>query len=170
MYHHELNELWLKQRRNDQNWHHQLVGSAVSLLHSIRGLLKPDPLTWKDLNSDIEHQYVEIVDFYGLDEPVQGVKDLSANDVGVLVYGIAVTFDHGPTSYPKHRIYIPVASRLQGSSPDYALFDRGKDSPDNDWHSDVDVFSKKLIDKLKSYLSHDAFDGFDKRQKFGFIK
>ena len=171
MQHSELNALWLKQRRNDQAWHHQLVGSAISLRNSVRDVLKPDPSTWQDLNTKAKNEYVEVIDFYGLDKPIRGdVRNLSAGSAGILVYGIAVTFDSGPDSYPKQDIYIPVASRLIGDSAEYALFDRDKDSPDNNWHNDVDAFTRKLVQRLAEYLSHNAFDGFDNRQTFGFIR
>ena len=171
MQHSELSELWRKQRRNDEDWHRQLVGSAIKLRNSVRELLNPDPSTWQDVNTKAKNEYVEIVDFYGLDKPNRGdLRNLNADSAGVLVYGIAVTFDNGPDSYPKHDIYIPVASRLMGSDPEHALFDREKESPDNNWHSDLEAFSRKLVERLKDYLSHNAFDGFEKRQKFGFIE
>lgn len=170
MKHNELNELWRMQRQKDQKWHLQLVGSAYSLRNAVREILKPDPPVWQDFNTKANNEYVEVVDFYGLDKTRRGdLRDLQATSVGILVYGLAVTFDHGPGSYPKQDIFIPIASRLIGSNAEYALFDREKNSPDNHWENDAHAFASKLIDRFKEYLSHNAYDGFDKRQKFDFI-
>ena len=167
----DLNRLWQEQRRKDQEWHHNLVRTSVSLRDSVFALLAPPHETWQEFNSKMPQRYVEVVHFYGLDKPKRGhIGELSAATGGILIFGIGITFDNGLDSYPKNDIYVPVASKFITGSPLYSFFDRDKDAPDGDWTMGADSFAGKVLKRYKDYLSHDPNQGFETRAKFGFVQ
>ena len=166
----ELVALWKSQRNQYQEWELKLLRSPEFLRGSVEKVLSPPNAAWKEFKTNVPYRYVEIVDFYGRDKPMRrDPRDEAIRPDGILVFGIGVTFDHGIDSYPKQEIFIPVAARFTLSGPEFTLFNRDEDAPEQNWTKSTEEFSKKLIDRYKDYLSHDPHTGFGNKTRMGFL-
>lgn len=167
----DLAELWKSRRLQYQEWQLCLLHSPKALCSALEAKLAPPAKTWKELDANTTHPYVEIVDFYGLDKAER--KPLGEDAItpeGFLIFGISVTFDHGVQSYPKQAIYVPAASKLTQNGVEFALFDTHTGAPEvGSWTKDAETFCQKLIGCYKEYLSHDPHSGFSKKTKIGFV-
>jgi hypothetical protein len=165
----ELNKLWQDQRKRDQDWHHDLIRSAVALRNSVAELIAPPNETWQEFNTKATHRYVDVINFYGLKKSERGNPGaLSSTGNGVLIFGIGITFDNGHDTFPKQDLFVPVACKYVVDAPVYSFFNRDTDSSDGDWVKGPDQFAVKLVKRYKEYLSHDAYQGFETRAKIGF--
>lgn len=170
----ELQLLWKKQRETGQEWQFGLVRSANQLREEVEKQLGLQNPTYKvSPGKSSTRRYVDLRDM--ANPSAINVMDLSHRSItenGELPFGIVVTMEHGPDSYPKQSFYIPVAVRFKNHQPELTFWNTETNSPDPrvSWETSITKFSLAVIDTLRTGLSHDPFTGALAKPSIGFVQ
>lgn len=167
----ELNSSWKTQRERYQLWEIRLLHYAKQLRDYFEERLSPPATSWINYQTKEEHNYIELVDFFGEAKPTRkNPSNTSITPDGFLAFGISITFDHGPDTYPKQNIFVPIAIRYNGQKLEHAFYDMDSNSVSEAWTADKDAFYAMFSKRLHDYLSHDPHDGFGQKKKgIGFL-
>lgn len=170
MEYNELVELWKKQREQYQLWEVRLTSSTEELRKKMEDALKIPVNEWVNQETKERNQYVGLVDFYRKEKAERKPpKSDSITSNGELVFGVSVTFEHSPNSYPKVNLYIPTAMRFSKSKIEYARFNTENDCAEQEWTTDSEEFCKRLIKQYADYFDHDPHSGFGRKTQIGFV-
>lgn len=170
MEYNELVELWKKQREQYQLWEVRLTFGSQKLRDQMEAALNLSVKKWLNYDTKEEHRYVELVDFYRKPKAERNPpKADSITPKGELVFGMSVTFDHGPNSYPKSNMYIPIAMRFNQNKIEYARFNTENDCAEQEWTTDGEEFCSKMIKQYADDFNHDPHAGFERKTQIGFM-
>lgn len=166
MKYNELNGAWQNQLQQYSLWEMKLNMSPRHIRDFLEERLSPPQKSWKHPETNEEHRYVEIFDIYNKSTPQKGSPNSSAiTKKGVLVFGIGVTLDHGPDTYPKKTLNTPLCIRYKDGSLEYGFYDQNNDEAFNEWVSDKESFYEKFVKSLYEHLSHDPHNGFGEKRE-----
>lgn len=167
----ELNIAWRTQREQYQLWEIRLLHHARDLRDHFEEKLNLPHTSWIAYDTKEEHSYVDLVDISDGGNPRRkSLNNESITKEGTLVFGISITFDYGPETYPKRNIFIPIAVRYKNMKPEYAIHSFEGNQPAEPWVQDKDALYSTATKMLHEYLSHDPHNGFGKPERaIGFI-
>lgn len=167
----ELNDLWKLQKEQYTLWLRSLNQQAAKLRNEVLGILQPASEEWTNPDNGHKRSYVELFDISDKPQPVSGLgfTSESLTDVGELIFGIAITFDHGLQTFPKKTQYMPVSLRFINKEPQFSFFNMQTRKSESKWEPDVKVFAKTLVDEAAKHLMFDPLDGPPNRSSIGFL-
>lgn len=171
MKHTELTDLWKNQTNQFQLWQNSLDQQAAILRDEVSGILKPIPEEWTDPKNGHKLHYIELYDISDKPRPVfdEGFSSQSLTDEGELIFGIAITFDHGLDTFPKTIRHMPVAVRFKNKVPQFSFINMQTKNPESEWDPDINNFAEALVNKIANYLKYDPFEGPRTRSSIGFL-
>jgi hypothetical protein len=166
-----LNDLWKTQRQQYTTWFDKLNSQASALQNEVMGILQPSIIEWTSPENGHKRAYVEAYDISEKPQPVSGLgfTSKSLTDMGELIFGIAVTFEQAPKSFPKTTHYIPVAVRFMNKAPQFTFFDKKSGMTDSKWEQDIKIFANTLVDEMIKHLSFNPIDGPRTISRIGFL-
>jgi hypothetical protein len=168
----DLREQFINKCKRQDEWQNALTSAVYQLGIKISQRLEA-PATWVEPITNKEHRYVEVISLGDREVPSSPPKlweEITKR--GELPVGISITLDRNQKTYPKTRVFYAVAVRFSKQTVQYCLWDAERSEPSGKsvWSEDGDSFAEDIISRLKRFVEHDPFDGFDKRISVGFIQ
>lgn len=165
----ELNALHIARERKKNDWLNSLYSAACALRFTIHDKLGA-PEAWD--NKGTETAYIRVMKV-GRDlvpTPMQHSL-MVANMDGIFVFGISITFEPGPLSYPKDNQFTAVGVKMTSGAPTYCIWDLENDAPWSmgQWAATTDEAADMVIKYFSEALtSFDPETSFISQQKLGF--
>ena len=106
----DLNALHLEQVRKQNDWLTQLFQASLALRNAIENMLSP-PDHWDHKGQPTPYVRVAKVSHGKAPEKIT-LNDRHANVEGAFVFGIIITFESSPKTYPKTDHWLSVGVRI----------------------------------------------------------
>jgi hypothetical protein len=165
----ELNALYIEAQAKQNAWLDSLYHAARLLLNQVSNDLEP-PEPWE--NEGKRHPYVSLLALPAVGNKVSKLTqtDLNSDINGVFAFGISITFEPAPMSFPKSDLWLPIGVKAFNSQIHYALWNRELNAPDEKtgWIDSVAAASAMVIQRMQDNFMFDPASDFAKRPKIGF--
>jgi len=172
MTHANLCQLWATQEERIAEWRNALLKQCTLLRDAFIAHVKTPAEPWVTPNSSEEHPYVELLYLHPERKRLKGhIPNEAVTDKGELMFGLAITLDKGPGSFPKESPYFQLAVRFNSGKAEFAFFKteaEGAETPPG-WVAEIPEFVEMTVERLRDYLEFDPFERPDVRTRMGFL-
>lgn len=166
----DLIDQWKQQSKQYDIYHDGLSNALIALKNKVAILLgQPVNWSWNDPKGN-PNPYLAFWDFNNIEKArVCHPRGIAPNKQGELIVGLRLTLEHDANTFPKSHIWVGVCVRYNARKVEYSFYNYDLHQSDNQWSTDMDEFSEELIKRIVAHLSHDPLQGFNTKQKIGFI-
>lgn len=168
----DLNELWDTQQIRWREWHQALRAQALRLRQEVETGISAPLQPWSEPRSTEQRRYVEVIDLSDERTRLRGsLPDNAITDDGELIFGLSITFEKAPNTFPKQIVHVPIAVRFSESQPQFGFYDTQCKTLESHttWETDLTVFVEALLRRVEDYLRVDPFAGPRKKSAIGFL-